>query len=434
MEEIKQSNFYSVLADEVTSHNIEHLALCARFVDQDKNVREEFLAFLPLQRITGQYIADEIISFLSSKAIPLANIRGQGYDGAANMASNRVGEQKRIKEISPLATYVHCSGHCLNLVITKCCSIPDVRNVIDRLQHCCRFFLNSPKHSGLLELIVTAKVQNSVKRKPLLDLCKTRWAERHSAYQHFYQAFIYTVEALEVIGYKRHLDKYGDVYSDWDPANRTEAQQLVASITAFTFIIGFMTVYQYLSHLAGITCKLQQEACDIVEAHKLIATVTATYKDERNNVDSAFTSIFDQSERMADAVGTSAVMPRIAAQQLYRSNPESSGPLLYFKRSLAIPYLDHIISSLESQFSESAIIASTLLCNVPSICCSEDVSFDAVLSTHKEDLPSPELFPMELKRWKSKYMGLPARQRPSSPAQSIKDCDKDLFPNIYILH
>ena len=433
VEEVKAAKFYSVLADEVTSHNVEHLALCARFVDSQKDIREEFLTFLPLQRITGEQIADEIITFLTENDIPVTDIRGQGYDGASNMSSSRVGVQKRIKQVSPLASYVHCSGHCLNLVITKSCSLPDVRNVIERLQYCCRFFLNSPKRSGVLELIVSTNVPHVGKRKPLLDLCKTRWAERHIAYQHFYQAFTYIVEALELIGYRRHLNKYGDLYADWDPANRTEAQQIVASITSFAFIIGFLTVYQYLSHLTGVTVKLQREACDIMEAHQLIASVTTTYKEERKNVDRGFYAIYAQSERMANAVGTSVGMPRIAGRQQHRTNPESTTPFDYFKRSLAIPFLDHIMSSLESQFSESAVIASTLLGIVPSICCSRDVIFDDAVSMYEQDLPSPELFPMELRRWKNKYMAVPVSSRPSSPAQSIKDCDQDLYPNIYIL-
>lgn len=335
--------------------------------------------------------------------------------------------------MSPLATYVHCSGHSLNLVISKSCSLPDIRNVIDQLHHCCRFFLNSPKRSGLLALIVSRNVPYVGKRKPLLDLCKTRWAERHVAYQHFYQSFTYMVQALELIGYRDHLDKYGDLYADWDSVNRTEAQQILASITSFTFIISFLTVYQYLSHLAGITVKLQREALDIVEAHQLIAAVTTTYKEERRNVDSGFGAIYSHSVRMAEAVGATVVMPRIASRQQHRSNPESATPCDYFKKTIGIPFLDHVISYLESQFSESAVTASTLLGIVPSVLCSRDINFNEVVSTYEQDLPSPELFPMELSRWKAKYMAIPSVLRPSTPAKSIKGCDQDLFPNIYVL-
>ena len=173
VQEIKTAKFYSILADEVTSHNTEHLALCTRFVDAKGDIREEFMTFLSLERLTGRYIAEKIIEFLKDNDLNVENIRGQGYDGASNMSSERVGVQAQIKELSPLATYIHCSSHQLNLVITHSCILAEVRNVVDQLQHCCHFFLASPKRSGLLELIVSKGVVDKCKRKPLLDLCKT---------------------------------------------------------------------------------------------------------------------------------------------------------------------------------------------------------------------------------------------------------------------
>ena len=116
-------------------------------------------------------------------------------------------------------------------------------------------------------------IVNITKRKPPVDLCKTRWKERHTTYQHFYQAFAFIVDALEMIGFKRHLLKYGDIYADWDPESRNEAQQILARFTSFEFIVVFMIMYQYLAHLTGITAKLQRATVDIVEAHDMITEV-----------------------------------------------------------------------------------------------------------------------------------------------------------------
>ena len=114
-------------------------------------------------------------------------------------------------------------GHCLNLNISHTSNLPELHSVLDRLKHCYRFFLDSPKRNGLLEEVVKKHIQQVTQRKALLDLCRTRWAERHSAHQHFYQAFVLVVEALEVIGHRMHLDRYGDNYSDWDGESRCEA-------------------------------------------------------------------------------------------------------------------------------------------------------------------------------------------------------------------
>ena len=72
---------------------------------------------MSLERITGRYIAEKITEFLKDDDLPIENIRGQGYDGACNMSSERIGVQAQIREVSPLATYIHCSSHQINLVI-----------------------------------------------------------------------------------------------------------------------------------------------------------------------------------------------------------------------------------------------------------------------------------------------------------------------------
>ena len=72
----------------------------------------------------------------------MKNVRGQGYDGVSNMSSERIGLQALIQKESPLAVYTHCTGHCLNLVIASSCSLPVVRNVIDKVKSVCNFFLN----------------------------------------------------------------------------------------------------------------------------------------------------------------------------------------------------------------------------------------------------------------------------------------------------
>ena len=251
-------------------------------------------------------------------------MRGQGYDEASNMSSDVAGVQAHIKEVAPLATYIHCNGHCLNLVISKSCSLPQIQNVYDRMQCCCRFFLNSPKRISLLELIIKHNITDDTKRKPLLDLCKARWAERQDAYRYFYQAYIFITESLELIRCQQHLDKYGSAFEDWDTSSRSDAQQTLASITTFEFITVFLTIYQYLSHLAGITVKLQKCALDIVEAYEQIKEVSKMFRNERQNIDSGFGKIYDHAIRIAEKIGTTAEMPCIVSRQQHRSNTEAA--------------------------------------------------------------------------------------------------------------
>ena len=52
--------FFSVLADEFDSHHVEQLPLCIRFVDDDNDIRDEFLEFGQSKRTDGKSIAEEI--------------------------------------------------------------------------------------------------------------------------------------------------------------------------------------------------------------------------------------------------------------------------------------------------------------------------------------------------------------------------------------
>lgn len=49
-----------MMADDVTPHNAEELALCIRFTDEKLNICEEFLHFAELKRTSGYFIAEKI--------------------------------------------------------------------------------------------------------------------------------------------------------------------------------------------------------------------------------------------------------------------------------------------------------------------------------------------------------------------------------------
>ena len=56
IEEIKDTQYNSVSADEVTSSNDQILSVCMRHVSKEKQIREVHLDFLSLERITGECI------------------------------------------------------------------------------------------------------------------------------------------------------------------------------------------------------------------------------------------------------------------------------------------------------------------------------------------------------------------------------------------
>ena len=148
--------FYSIIADEVTDKyaNKEVLVLCLRFLDSREHpaiIREEFIDFANIERTTGEAVADKLTEILRLLAIPIENMRGQAYDGASAMASEKRGCQGRIKSLNQLALFTHCRSHVLNLSIASACKLPLVRNMKDVLNSVFIFFDSSPKRQRFLE-------------------------------------------------------------------------------------------------------------------------------------------------------------------------------------------------------------------------------------------------------------------------------------------
>jgi hypothetical protein len=55
---------------------------------------------------------------------------GQAYDGAGNMYGKTNGAAAIITSQYPLALYVHCASHCLNLAVVKSLEETSIRNMI----------------------------------------------------------------------------------------------------------------------------------------------------------------------------------------------------------------------------------------------------------------------------------------------------------------
>ena len=98
-------------------------------------------------------------------------------------------------------------------------------------------------------------------------------------------SFKYTVFALEVIAHNMHHDECPEqFYGCWQTKTRTDASGLLKAISDFDFIVTFICAYSCLSHMSGLTVKLQKKTNDIFKAFSMVTEVKATYKRLRANL------------------------------------------------------------------------------------------------------------------------------------------------------
>ena len=121
LDEVKQAGFFSVLVDETSDvTNAEQLSIMIRYVHVSNGmaiVKESFLGFSIATDLSGEGLSNQILKLLRDLGLDLNRMRGQGYDGAASMSGKFNGAQAKISAMYPLAVYVHCACHCLNLAL-----------------------------------------------------------------------------------------------------------------------------------------------------------------------------------------------------------------------------------------------------------------------------------------------------------------------------
>ena len=197
LQKIKKASFFTVIADEATdASNDEQLSVSIRFVDDGKP-SERFLAFHKcVSGVSGEAIADNILSKLGEWQLDPKLLRGQSYDGAGAMSGKSKGAAARISLKYPKAVYAHCASHKLNLCIMKCCKIREIDNIMQTADTVSRFFNNSPKRQLALEEWIDS-ILPFEKRKKLKEMCRTRWIERLEAFKVFVDLFLRIFSCLE---------------------------------------------------------------------------------------------------------------------------------------------------------------------------------------------------------------------------------------------
>ena len=130
-------------------------------------------------------------------------------------------------------------------------------------------------------------------------------------------------------------------------------------------------------------------------------------------------------------------IPRRCGRQRHWDNVPAEDPKEYYKRSITIPFLDHLLTQLEERFSGDHQRVALGLSLVPSVMkntqqtqWSADVK--ELVGLYHDDLPSPENLDMEMLCWRVKWDNHEG-DMPSKPADTILQCDSNYFPNIITL-
>lgn len=117
IKEVKSAKYYAIILDSTPDvTHLDQLCFVLRYVDLEHSPVERFIKFIPIYGHGAEYLTETVLSSLKELDLDISFCRGQSYDNASNMAGKYSGLQARIKQINPLAEFIPCSAHSLNLV------------------------------------------------------------------------------------------------------------------------------------------------------------------------------------------------------------------------------------------------------------------------------------------------------------------------------
>ena len=359
-------------------------------------------------------------------------LRAQSFDGAGNMSGAKSGVSARIKSLYPLALYFHCASHRLNLAVASLTNVRGVRNMMDSIRKCSKYFISHPKRTELLKQQVAA-LMPSERRDTLIDDCQTRWLRRIDGLERVHEMMKPILVTLDLIA-----DNHDGSYNK---EARSVAQGLYWTLKSFQFILHLIVVRYVMSYTLSLTEELQKKKLDIVKVYKAFDIVLGTLGKCRKAVDSKHKEWYNEAVEFAVQFGVQPSMKRIAGQSSFWENYESDGIKEYYKLSLTIPLIERVKSELETRFSEEHrihhdgfyVLPTTILSSKNSSVWKSKVR--AFADKYWKDLPEPINLEMEMEQWEY-YWEQNKKEKSALPdtivatLQSI-DSVKKWFPNIY---
>lgn len=182
---------------------------------------------------------------------------------------------------------------------------------------------------------------------------------------------------------------------------------------------------------------LQGRLVEVYFGFQKIEEIIKCYTEIRNAIDAWFQRMYQKALSPSELVGGSEERPRVCSGQRNRENYPAESAAQYWKRTVAIPFLDVICSELKSRFSKENRTHYELCALIPQVITSmsEETTVELAQALHEKWghlMPLPSSFESELFRWMNHWKRQEASDYESISVCSLlaKHADNIFFPNV----
>ncbi|KAL4127162.1 hypothetical protein QTP88_011360 [Uroleucon formosanum] len=282
--EIRNSIFFSVILDstqDITKEDQVSLVIRYTKVNHEQKqivIKESFLGFFLLKHHNSISYADLLKNTLLKFDLNILKCRGQGYDGAAVMSCSLTGVQKRIRDIVPNATFIHCCSHNINLII--CDAAKSTRKVLsffETVQDIYNFFSSSSLRWKQLAFGEDKGLK--IKNVTIKKLCPTRWEARHNAIFSLKQRFSDILRVLSNI--QLTSDKSDEIHMAKILQNKLGSAEFILILCIWEPILGSLQIVS--KTLQSVHLSLNKASIQLQKATESIEKMRQEYEKITDN-------------------------------------------------------------------------------------------------------------------------------------------------------
>lgn len=209
------------------------------------------------------------------------------FDGAATMSGSITGVQTKFKKKNPKSFFVHCYGHCLNLILVD--SIGKDNKVTFNFFGCIQMIYNFIEGSCTRHAVFenVSKLIN-IKLKTLKSLSTTRWACRSEAVNAVKNNYSTLLIAIKQI---TDDTKQSDI--------RAKGLGIIYQMESFEFIFAMQMLDPILNLILHVSTVLQSSDINLLTAIDLVRSLKKSLKSMRNDGND-FKNIYNNTQQLCE--------------------------------------------------------------------------------------------------------------------------------------
>lgn len=279
----------SLIADETSDigHH-EQLSIVIRYFNKHTNCPvEQFICLKRMTAVDAQSIFSSLHDIIQEYGIKWENIVAVCFDGASTMSGCANGVQAKFKQKNVNTFFVHCYGHCLNLVLVDSVGRNN-RTTFDffgNIQLIHNFIESSCIRHAVLEKIANSM---NLKLKTLKSVSTTRWACRYEA-----------VSAVKV-NYSALLTAINEISESTRQSDiRAKGLGIIYQMKTFEFVFALEMLSPILCSILKVSEYLQKSDINLLTAVQLVESLKNTLETMRNT-ESNFDNIYKKVIKLCE--------------------------------------------------------------------------------------------------------------------------------------